>query len=330
MPHHELAYASLEREVLERGLFARTYGAYALTALGALALLGVSAYVVTTSSNVLVQLVNGILFGIGSVQLCAIGHDLSHLQVFKSVRINRFFSFFIWGLGGGLSESRWFAKHNKHHEGPNHLEHDPDLDIPFTFSEKQVASRSAFFKHWILPYQHVLFWVALPFIYPANFVYGLDHIARNLSARGVGEIILVVVHFVVLFWFVFSYLPALSGIVFIGSAFMTIGIYMSLAFAPNHKGEAILEAEEQFHWTQQITLTRNLIPTPLGTYLLAGLNFQIEHHLFPTMSRFKLQRAREVAKTFCARNAIPYHEVTWLESIKEIHRALKARAAGRP
>ena len=99
-----------------------------------------------------------------------------------------------------------------------------------------------------------------------------------------------------------------------------------MVFAPNHKGEEMLDEDEKLNWTHQITLTRDLYPTWPVFYLLGGLNFQIEHHLFPTMSRMKYWEAYKTVKEFCARHELRYHQTTWPESMREIHESLKQEA----
>jgi fatty acid desaturase len=45
----------------------------------------------------------------------------------------------------------------------------------------------------------------------------------------------------------------------------------------------------------------------LTDYALGGLNYQIEHHLFPSMPRVNLRHAQHIVKTFCDTHHVP----TW-------------------
>ncbi len=325
----ESEYDALIAEMHARGLFKRTYVQYGLTALVALIGMIASVVVIVVTDTLWMVVLSAVMFGFWTMQLGMIGHDLSHGAVLRSDKVGRLLSMFMLGIFAGLSESRWFLKHNAHHEGPNHMEHDPDLAIPFVFSEKQIASRHPLFRHWVLPYQHFLFWLALPGIYLVSAVSSIVHSYKRLQIRTLIEIVLMVIHFVALGYIAFAFLPPVSAIVFIVVSIGTMGLYMSLAFAPNHKGEDILEADEQFHWTHQITLTRNLYPSWIIFYLFGGLNFQIEHHLFSSMSRYKYPAAQKLVQAYCERNSLPYHQTTWPESMKEIYRALRkvARAS---
>ena len=56
---------------------------------------------------------------------------------------------------------------------------------------------------------------------------------------------------------------------------------------------------------------------PLVDLALGGLNYQIEHHLFPSMPRANLRRARPLVRAFCAEHGIPYHETGLVESYRQ-------------
>lgn len=315
-------YNRLRDQVTSLGLFKRTYWHYGWSAGFALGMLLLNMYAITLTDNVFIQALNAIIFGFFSVQLGMIGHDLSHGAVFKSPKVNRFFASVAWSLVGGLSENRWYEKHNQHHKGPNHIGHDPDVTIPFMFTQKQIEVSSPFLRTWVLPYQYVLFWPSLVFIYPWNVTLGMRSYFKNPTPRVVMEIFFILIHFFVLLYIPFAYLPPLVAIIFFVVMFTTIGIYMGLVFAPNHKGMEELRSNETFHWAYQITLTRNIYPSWIIFYLFGGLNFQIEHHLFPSMSRFNYKKACAAVQAFCVAKDLSYNQKTWTGSLHEMQTAL--------
>jgi fatty acid desaturase len=138
------------------------------------------------------------------------------------------------------------------------------------------------------------------------------------------EIFLIVVHFSLLFWYVGSTLSAAEAIGFFSATFTSIGWYMSLVFAPNHKSEEIIDAKKKYSWVSQITSTRNIKPSYLIFFLLGGLNFQVEHHLFPTMPRSAYFKANVLVKEFCCTYDITYEESSWFQSMRDIHISLKS------
>ncbi len=316
-------YNRLHEQVTALGLFKRTYWHYGWSAGFALGMLLLNMYAITLTDNVFIQALNAIIFGFFSVQLGMIGHDLSHGAVFKSPEVNRFFASVAWSLVGGLSENRWYEKHNQHHKGPNHIGHDPDVSIPFIFTEGQFEVQPSYVKRWMLPYQHILFWPSMTLIYPWNVMLGMRSYFVRPNNRVLLELVFIFIHFFVILYFPFAYLPFLTALLFFVLMFMTVGVYMGSAFAPNHKGKEELDSKKEFHWAHQITLTRNLYPSWIIFYLFGGLNFQIEHHLFPSMSRVQYKKAHPVIQAYCISKDLPYDQKTWIGSLHEMYTALK-------
>ena len=61
---------------------------------------------------------------------------------------------------------------------------------------------------------------------------------------------------------------------------------MGCSFAPNHKGMPTIAPEEELDFLRRQVLTsRNVRGGLLTDFALGGLNYQIEHHLFPSMPR---------------------------------------------
>jgi fatty acid desaturase len=83
---------------------------------------------------------------------------------------------------------------------------------------------------------------------------------------------------------------------------------------------------------RQVVTTRNIRGGRLSTFLLGGLNYQIEQHLFPSMPRPSLRRVQELVRDFCAAADLGYSEETFVESFRQILRHLSdaATAASGP
>jgi len=324
----DAAFDSFRSRVIALGLpTQRAYAYYAIYA--ALSLSGIvfSYYFLTVTTNIFLQLANAVLLAFFSVQAGMLGHDLSHGQVFRSKGMNLFFGIVVWGLVGGLSEAKWFAQHNAHHKYPNQLNKDPDLmEIPFVFSELQVPHASAFMKRYLIPFQHILFFLMLPLLYLHGVLNVFIYAVQYPTWRTIPEMFLIVIHFSIFFYFIFAFLPLLTACMFFVVNMFCVGVYMSLLFAPNHKGEEVVPEGARHTWFNQITSTRNVTPSLLTFQLLGGLNFQIEHHLFPSMARPVYWKLRSLVQNFCAEHKITYYEVSWPASLVEIYRALKKQS----
>jgi fatty acid desaturase len=107
------------------------------------------------------------------------------------------------------------------------------------------------------------------------------------------------------------------------------GLYLGSSFAPNHKGMPILSADDHTDFLRrQVKTSRNVRGTWLVDVLLGGLNYQIEHHLFPSMPRIALRRARPIVRAYCQELDIPYVETSLIDSYRQALAHL--RTIGRP
>jgi len=112
------------------------------------------------------------------------------------------------------------------------------------------------------------------------------------------------------------------------------GVYLGCTFAPNHKGMPVLTAEDELDFLRKQVLTsRNVRGGRLVTVALGGLNYQIEHHLFPSMPTANLHKARPIVRDYCASLGIGYVECglfeSWGQALRHLHEVGRPlRAAG--
>ena len=93
------------------------------------------------------------------------------------------------------------------------------------------------------------------------------------------------------------------------------GICLGASFAPNHKGMPIVPRTMKIDFLRRQVLTsRNVRGGLLVDFALGGLNYQIEHHLFPSMPRPNLRRARPIVRAYCLEHGVSYAEVGLFES----------------
>jgi fatty acid desaturase len=76
-----------------------------------------------------------------------------------------------------------------------------------------------------------------------------------------------------------------------------------------------------------VLTSRNVRGGIFTDLLLGGLNYQIEHHLFPNMPRASLRRARPVVRAYCAELRIPYRETSLIGSYAAALRHLNTLGA---
>ncbi|MBN8881073.1 MAG: fatty acid desaturase, partial [Salana multivorans] len=112
-------------------------------------------------------------------------------------------------------------------------------------------------------------------------------------------------------------LPLGMAFAFLGVQLAVFGVYMGAAFAPNHKGLAIIPAGSKLDsLSKQVLTSRNIRGGRVMNVLMGGLNFQVEHHLFPSMARPHLIAASKLDRAHCAELKMPYTEVSLVESYR--------------
>jgi fatty acid desaturase len=80
-----------------------------------------------------------------------------------------------------------------------------------------------------------------------------------------------------------------------------------MAFAPNHKGMPLVPKDARLDFlTRQVVMSRNIRGSRILDVAMGGLNYQIEHHLFPSMPRPHLRRAAPIVAEYCRERGVPY------------------------
>jgi fatty acid desaturase len=106
---------------------------------------------------------------------------------------------------------------------------------------------------------------------------------------------------------VFLVLPPGKAVAFLALQLAVFGLYMGSSFAPNHIGMPLVSAKLKLDFLRrQVLMSRNISGGPLMSTFMGGLNYQIEHHLFPSMARPYLRKAQPLVAAYCAAQGVPY------------------------
>jgi fatty acid desaturase len=79
---------------------------------------------------------------------------------------------------------------------------------------------------------------------------------------------------------------------------------------------------------RQVLMSRNVRGGWAVDLAMGGLNYQIEHHLFPSMPRDNLRHARSVVRAYCREKEIPYTEASLVGSYAIVIRYLNVVGLG--
>jgi fatty acid desaturase len=307
---------------VQQGLLDKQPGYYISNAIVRLALLGASVTFLLTVESFWLQLLNAAFLAFAFAQTGYLGHDAGHRQIFNRAASNDLFGL-ATNLLLGFSRSWWVDTHNMHHVNPNDLDLDPHTALPiFAFSEEQARSKRGPLR-LLVGYQSFYFVPVLLLEGLGVRLASVQYLLRGKAKDQVAEASLMALHFVVYLGLLFYVLSVGQALLFIVVHQALLGLYLGLVFAPNHKGMLLLDSESQLDFLRRQVLTsRDLSAHPLTDFLYGGLNYQIEHHLFPSMPRNKLREAQGIVRAFCEERSIPYHESSVLQSNREIFQYL--------
>ena len=310
-------YAELRRLVTEAGLREGRpfyYGAHALLVLACFALAVVS-LMRWPGGWVSLFVAAALAFAYG--QVAFLGHDASHHQMFARRSSEDVFCL-ACNLLIGFSYSWWIDKHTRHHRAPNQVGMDPDMDVPLLAFSPEQARAATGLKRTIIRYQAFAFPVMLLFEGIALRIASVTYLWRGKARFPVAESTLIAVHVIGYVTFVLAVLPFWEGMLFMGVHQALFGLYLGAVFAPNHKGMPVIPRGSTLDSLQRQLLTsRNVRSHPITDFMFGGLNYQIEHHLFPRIPRSRLKELQRLVRAFCAARGLLYHEVGLFESIRE-------------
>ena len=311
-------YSALAAYVRESGLLRRRY-VYYWTRLVAVVLAFASIWVaVVLVGNSWWQLAVAAGFAVVLTQIAFLGHDSAHRQIFNSGSWNDWTSRILAGGFVGLSHTWWRNKHNRHHGKPNQVGEDPDIAPGVVVWTQDALEARSGWRAWFGRHQG---W----FFFPLLTLEGLSlHVSsvRLLVTKGAVphrwvEAPIVITRLAVYVGLLFWLLPPSKALAFIGVQMALFGILLGGSFAPNHKGMPIIPAGLKVDFLRRQVLTsRNIKGGVAVDFMMGGLNYQVEHHLFPSMPRPNLRHVQPVVRDYCEQKGVTYTEVGFFRSYK--------------
>lgn len=315
---HTSRYTDLVRAVDDAGLLARRHGYY-WAQIGAHVAAFFAVWVgFFALGNSWFQLITAAALGVVVTQFGFLGHDAAHRQIFTSAAWNSWTARILAGGFAGLSFAWWRGKHNKHHKSPNLDGYDPDIAPgAIAFTPGIVAQRTTGFAGWFVQRQGWLFFPLLTLeglnLHAESVRATLDKTSRQPWRRL--ELLLVLTRLGVYVAILLVFLPPGKAVAFLAVQMAVFGLCLGASFAPAHKGMPIVPADMKLDFLRrQVMVSRNVRGNPVLDWAMGGLNYQIEHHLFPNMPRCNLRKARPLVREHCEREGVDYAEVGLLES----------------
>jgi len=319
------AVAELRKEFARRGWDKKATGriVFELLIHAAIALVGIAIFM--TGHNPVMQVLGLLISTFGCMGVGTNTHTSTHYATSHKRWLNEALSYFGYPTFVGLSATYWWHKHVVlHHPAPNVVGVDSDADLLpwFAVTADEVHASSGLRRFY---FEHLQFWL-FPFVLALNCfgiqMAGWTHLIRMLrhskgrkSAHWI-DLGAMVLHYVIwigvplLFW----PLPAVAGFYILRSILLGYAMYAILA--PGHfPAEAQRTTAEARHgidfFTAQTAGTVSFRTGWLGRFLCSGLEYQVEHHLFPNISHVYYPQVSVAVQAFCAEHGLSYRSYSW-------------------
>jgi len=338
----EKAYRDLRLELIKMGLFNSSYGYYVWKVTSNLLLLALSIYCAVSTTNTLVNFIGAVILGLFWQQSGWLAHDFLHHQVFKTRWMGDAMGVFIGNFLQGFSVQWWKCKHNTHHAVPNlhatnkdSADGDPDIDtmpiLAWSLRMAEQAQQSSFGR-FMIKWQAVFYFPALLFArlawahqswvyvfggYGALSVKGAEG-DRQRMAFPKSEAVCLVLHYS---WVgaVMYNMTLMNGLMYFLVGQTSCGLFLATVFGLGHNGMAVYPADHRpDFWKLQVSTTRNVTGNFLSDWFCGGLQYQVDHHLFPQLPRHNLPKVHKLVESFCKEQGVTYHEANMWEGTVEV------------
>ncbi|XP_063412138.1 fatty acid desaturase 2-like isoform X2 [Mytilus trossulus] len=264
-------------------------------------------------------------YGISQAQAAWLQHDFGHLSVFSSTRLNHVLHYFTMGFLKGASPDWWNHMHYQHHAKPNVLDKDPDVRVEQLFVVGDVmpvevakSGKSSF------PYnqQHKYFpFFIPPLLFPLYFQFMLF---RHVYTRKLWIDVIIMGSYFFRFCFFLVPLVGWGWTFFYYEAFRIIESTWFVWVAQSNHIPMNIDHDDQKPWLKlQMAATCDVEKSFFNDWFTGHLNFQIEHHLFPTMPRHNLYKIQPLVQSLCKKHGIPHEVKSLYQSFADIIKSLK-------
>ncbi|KAF9279642.1 delta6 fatty acid desaturase [Linnemannia elongata] len=305
-------------------------------------------------TSTLATIASASILGLFWQQCGWLAHDFLHHQVFQDRFWGDLFGAFLGGVCQGFSSSWWKDKHNTHHAAPNVHGEDPDIDTHplLTWSEHALEMFSdvpdeELTRMWSRFMVLNQTWFYFPILSFARLSWCLQSIlfvlpngqAHKPSGARVPislvEQLSLAMHWTWYFATMFLFIKdPVNMIVYFLVSQAVCGNLLALVFSLNHNGMPVISKEEAVDmdfFTKQIITGRDVHPGLFANWFTGGLNYQIEHHLFPSMPRHNFSKIQPAVESLCKKYGVRYHTTGMVDGTAEVFARLNevSRAASK-
>ena len=309
----------LRKQLLQAGCFKSAPVKHCLHMFGVVTLYAGGFTLFLLQPTVGIYLITLVVLAFANVQAGFIAHEAGHGAITKRRWLAKLIGQLFDSFLAALSYSHYQSIHKPHHSHCNEQAVDVDMQSDlFSVYPDSVLEKRTWIGRFITRYQAYLIW---PLISLQGFTLKIDSlntIRKNPKTTRLDQIAM---GSHMLLWFGLPVYVLGLPHALLNYVLMTwfIGFYCGYTFLVNHVGTRVIGPEENIRsFTQRVAVTRNLGDSRFNDIFFGGINNHIEHHLFPTISSFKLRQARVITRKFCKQHSVPYREMGWFRAAGEV------------
>ncbi|NXJ66151.1 FADS2 desaturase, partial [Rostratula benghalensis] len=243
-------------------------------------------------------------------------HDFGHLSVFKKSSWNHIVHKFVIGHLKGASANWWNHRHFQHHAKPNIFKKDPDVNMlhVFVLGDTQPVEVRQSGKATTPHHQHLTSLTSAQQTFPRTRHKSLAHphissLSTPLTAKTSPFCFAVFPPLLIPVYFQIQIISTMIRRRFwaVSETFLESHWFVWVT-QMNHIPMEI-DSEKHRDWlSAQVAATCNIEQSFFNDWFTGHLNFQIEHHLFPTMPRHNFWKVKPLVKSLCAKYGVQYEE----------------------
>lgn len=319
-------YVQLRKTLEEKGYFQRTPWYYTVRIIATTAFFAISYGILLFSNTWWLTLIGIFTTAFFTVQFGFLGHEAGHGAITKNKNLQYILGQFSMSVINGVGYSHWKERHDTHHGKSNHEEEDPDLKnmVFFAFTTRKAMTHKGW-KKLTTMYQSILLPIFAFFSVISLRVTAVTEMFTHSAKKRIADTPFILLHFAMWFLLPLPFIGFWNALLLYALTSLPVGFYFGMVFIPNHFGMRVVTDDDDLDFmTQQVETSRDIKLPRFLDWTFGGLNYQIEHHLFPTMSHKYLANAKKIVKEFCQEHKISYHEVgfarTYAEVIKYMHK----------
>jgi len=296
------------------------------------------------SSSYLSTFFSAVCLGLYWQQFAFTGHDLGHHGVTHNAKLDHTLGFLFGNAMQGISLAWWRHNHNTHHTVTNSIDYDPDIQhVPFLAVSKDFFSNlySKYYNRtmkfdsvakWFISAQHFWFYPVMMLarfnLYAQSYIFILSGPGSQSNEKYYELVSLLI------FATWSTYLLTLTASVWHAMLFLFVShavagivhVQICINHFPMETFVGVPQEgyKDDGYIKSQLVTTTNIECSPFMDFFHGGLQFQVEHHLFPHLTRSWLRYVQGEVRDICKKHDLPYYTRSFFGANYDVLKKLKA------